>query len=248
MMARAMTAYEGVLADLGRLRLAAACGAATGLRDVGWRLVHSLLECLALANQRTCEAGMGKTIHDLHWLPAKPDRLEISIERILTGPRPSEVIEEAETVVLAVRDLLRSFQSALPAPRTPRERFGGAYPEMRDMMRKLLLACERKDRILASLSAWHLQRDLMGMLCEAPAYVRITDAGDRTVSGYRKAGLPDLLSFCDGPLDELARQTRLLDSALRAWVRGQSLDLSEFDAFDAWKHSGDSPAQDTPSP
>jgi hypothetical protein len=151
----------------------------------------------------------------------------------------NEVLRAAYELVRETRIVLRDREDLLPAEGTIREAFGEAYPEMKDMIRKLLSACDKGDRITASLEAYHLQSDVTMILSQTrkrPSwgdFALFTEAA----SAYREAGLPDLMMLSSGPLDRLADGARLFDERLRTWLRKHSADLCEFRTVEELKRS-----------
>jgi hypothetical protein len=97
------------------------------------------------------------------------------------------------------------------------------------MMGKLLSACERGDRVAASIGAYNLQFDVAMMLSgtrDGPGHGNF-NLYDEFATRYRELEFTNLMESCSGPLDELADQTRFLDERLRRWLRQNSVDLCE---------------------
>nr|MBN1857631.1 hypothetical protein [Candidatus Bipolaricaulota bacterium] len=108
--------------------------------------------------------------------------------------------------------------------------FNQGYPEMKDIVRKLLTACEAGDRVAANLEAHNLQRDVTWILHdtqEGPRRRQVAPYSESAAS-YDEAGFPDLLALASEPLDDLAGAARRFDERLRSWLREHGVDLCEF--------------------
>jgi len=229
MIGRALGMFGQVLGHLGNLRLAAVEGDIADIRYAGWLVVQFAWECLALANQVFFERGLQKGLAELHKLAHRPVHLEQLIATISTSPDPEQVLHAAEELACDTRRVLRELQGSLPPRTTVRDQFEQAYPELKDMVEKLLAACEQGNPVGASASAWSLQHELSMMLSqvEPGAGRRDFNLYHEFAAAYRRLGFPDLLAVA-GNLDTLATQARLLDERLRRWLAGESVELHEF--------------------
>ncbi len=234
MVRRAMQALTSVLAHAAVLRIAAANGNATDARCAGWRVVCGVVECLALANQVFFERGLGKALNELDKLERRPDGIGQLIATVTTADNADDVLAAGERLAMATREVLLAIYREIPSDAPSPDRFRQAYPELRDMVSKLLAACRRGDRIAASAEAWLLQSEVVAMLCRTA--VGLGGSGvelySECASAYREHGLPDLVALVSGDLDELARQAGILDQTLRRFFRDQSVDLCEFASLD----------------
>ena len=229
MIGRALEMFGRVLSHLGNLRLAAAEGDIAEVRYAGWLVIQAVWECLALANQVFFERGLLKGLTELRKLTHRPVDLEQLIATVGTAPDPEQVLHAAEELARDTRRILRELQRTLPPRATVQAQFEQSYPELKDMVGKLLAACARGDLVAASAGAWFLQHELSTMLSqvEPGAGRREFSLYQEFASPYRRIGFPDLLTVA-GDLDALATRTRLLDERLRQWLASESVGLHEF--------------------
>lgn len=236
---RSLGVYNNIMAYIASLRLAIAVNNLTDVRYAGWKIVNAALECLALANQVFFSRGLSKSLSELQRLPDKPDGLDQLIITITTSSDMNQVIKGSEQLALGTRQVLRRIQGTIPSKTTVRDQFRQAYPEMRDIVSKLLAACERGDHVAASLEAWLLQSDVTLMLSQTAKGIGHSDFNlySEFESLYRKHGFPDLMKYTSGELKDLSEQTRFFDERLRRFLGDQSVDLCEIQTLDELRKS-----------
>ncbi len=239
MLGRAVDRLASVSAHLYTLQLAVAEGLAADVRHAGWRLIQAIWECLALANQVFFAKGFGKSLDDAERFVQRPANLNALISVIATSSDPAEILQAAEELMLETRQTLRTIRNTLPARTSPQEQFGQVYPEIKDMVGKLLRACDRADRAAAGFHAWELQTELTMMLSNTQDGVGYGHCVlyEEFSSLYRQLGFPDLLATSSASLNELADQARLLDEKLRTWLHSQSVDLCEYATMEEFEQS-----------
>ena len=230
MVRRALDAFPNVMAQVGNARVAAKQADSASVRHAAWRVVAACCECLALANQVYFERGLAQGLSELDKLAQRPEEMGTIVRTIATSPEPRAVADACKTLAMGTRDVLRAFQRTLPAAGTPQQCFQQAYPELADMIRKVLAACAGDDTVAAGVAAWTLQQELTHML---GLTVRGPGHGDFSLLGeysdvYRCLGFPDLLAALPNGLDALAVAARQLDVELRAWLTEASVELGEF--------------------
>ncbi len=239
MLARAFDAFRNVLADVGAVRLATLEGGISDVRFVGWQVVQSAIECLALANQTFFHRGMGVGLGQLEELPRRPPDLERWISAIGASPDPALVAGACEETMLGTRRVLRDLRAELPIGDRTLEPLAQVYPEMKDMIAKLAHHCGRSEVAAAGIGAWFLQSDLCSILGRAaaePGHPGLDLLGERS-STYAEIGLPGLLGPAAGDTDDLADRARSLDRRLRRWLVSQGVDLCEYATLDDLRRS-----------
>lgn len=239
MIRRSLGMFGSVVAHVGNLRLAAESGRLSDVRYAGWNVIQATLECLALANQVFFDRGLRESLTEIHKLRHCPVGLEKLLLAVTASSDPREVLRSGEELALATRQVLRQLQESLPARATVDKRLLQAYPEIKDLIEKLLLACENGDRVAASIGAYYLQYEVTMILSEIDVGSGQGDFNlySELASQYRELGFPDLMEACSDPLDELADEARLLDEHLRRWLRQRSVDLSEVQTLEELKKS-----------
>jgi predicted nucleotidyltransferase len=239
MIQRALDEFRSVTAHLGNLHLAIAADDFADVRYAGWKVVVSVWECLALANQVFFDRGLGYIVEQIPRLHSKPEDLEALIVAITTSDSVSAIGHAAEKLALRTRQLLRELQASLAHHQTAREVFASGYPEMKGGLDKILAACEQQRAVAASAAAWLAQFELSMMFNELHGHTAHSNFNlySEFASPYRQLGFPDLMRSPAGDLSQLADQVRLLDSQLRQWLQEQSVELCEFETTEEFERS-----------
>jgi hypothetical protein len=228
---RAQESFARVLERLGALRLAAQGGGSrTDVSYAAWQLLSSVWECLALTNQVTFEHGFHRALAETGRMPNRPPEINELVNTLSTSSDVDHVLRAADELVAEVHITLRNSETPKPTGAPICERFDQVYPEMKDIVRKLLTACEEGDHVAASLEAYSLQSDITSMLAdtqEEAARGRLAPYGERAAA-YVRVGFPDLMALSSGPLDALADAARSFDRLLRSWLGDHGVDLCEF--------------------
>lgn len=229
MQKRAQDSFVRVVECLGSLHLAAH-GTRADLSYAGWQLISSVWECIALANQVTFERGLHGALLETGRLPSRPPNLVALVDTITTSADVDAVLRSANELVAGMHRVVKDRELQQLAKRPIAEAFDEVYPEMKDIVRKLLAACEAGDQVAANLEAYNLQKDVTSILCETEGGIahRRLARYEEQAAAYREAGLPDLMALSASPLNELADATRRFDSRLRTLLREHGADLCEF--------------------
>jgi len=239
MIHRSLEGFARVMADLGALRMTVLDGDISDARHAGWRFMRSAWECLALGNQVFLDRGLGSALNELHRFNHKPRGMVQLMTTIATSTDCEQILLACEQLALGTRQVLRELQKSIPEPTPVKERFRQAYPEIRDMVVKLLSACDRGDRVAARIAACYLQDDMSMMLSQTKhgAARRDFNIYGEFAREYRALGFPDLMGCVSHQLEELACRARQLDERLRRWLLEQSVDLCEFRSLEEFRES-----------
>lgn len=233
MIQRALDKFPAVLAHLGNLRLAIAADDLADARHAGWQMILAVWECLALANQTFGDQGWGHMLEAIPRLQARPDDLEALLVIVGTAVNPTVIANAAEKLALETRQVLRALQNSLTASQAVHEQFANGYPEIKDGLRKIVVACERQRPFAANVAAWFIQYELSLMLnaLQNSADYSNFNLYSEFAARYRQLGFPDLMQASGGDLATLAAQARLLDDRLRQWLGAEAVDLCEYETF-----------------
>ena len=135
-----------------------------------------------------------------------------------------QVLTASEQLARSTRVVLRRLQRAIPSHTTIGGQFRHAYPEIRDMVSKLVTACQQGDYHAASTEPWLLQAEVTLMLNRTAEGI-----GHRDFNLYgeldcvcRELRFPDLMRITSGDLEELAQQVRPFDEKSRCFLEGHS--------------------------
>lgn len=239
MLQRAMDRFKNVMMHVGNLRLAVADGNLGDARHCGWRTITDAWECLALANQVLLDRGLGHIVEQIPMIQSRPPDLEELITIIATSNDANQISSAAERLATNTRKVLREFQKSI----APQGRDAGIpeinYPELSDMIGKVISACDRRESVAASAAAWFLQADLSEMLHDAMSGPKHRDFNlySEFASEYYALGLPDLMEAGIEDPTVLARRTRLLDERIRQWFAERSVGLEEYRTLDDFRQS-----------
>ncbi|MCE5219539.1 nucleotidyltransferase domain-containing protein [bacterium] len=228
MVAGALRQFPGMLAELGRLRLAHRSGDERGRYAAGWRLVGGALDCLARLNQTYFTGGLGKCLPQVLAMEHRPEGLETMLRGITNPVSGGKVLEHAECLAAAVRSALLVAQALTASPVAPREVFADFYFYVVEWVGKIRRACECGDVWAAGAAAWGLEGELASMLSRARQGLGDGDfnlLGDYRLS-YAEAQLPDLVGpAATGDLELLARRAGELQATFGKWLESQSVPL-----------------------
>lgn len=240
MVRRSLDMFPTVLSHLGNLRLAIADGQFAAIRHSGFQVLLAAWECLALANQVFFDRGFHSILGQASRLQAKPADFEQLVTTLGTSTEPHVIMAAADRLAMGTREVLRQSQRSVSAQATVSEMFDGAYPELKDGLRKVLCACEQQRPFDASIAAWHQQLELTQMLAGL-RYGIGSHIGFNLYSEfgavYEELGLPDLMGCTPEDLPALARQAERLDRRLQQWLREHGVSLQVFETVEEFERS-----------
>jgi predicted nucleotidyltransferase len=235
MVRRSLDTFPAVLAHLGNLRLAVAGDRLADVRSAGFEVLLAAWECLALANQAFLDQGFRSLTQQACRLHSKPTDFRESVITIGISSELDEIAAAAERLALETRKILVQLQQSMPAEREVCEGFRGAYPEIKDGLRKVLSACSQQRPFDASIAAWHQQVSLGEMLNDLRNEIGGHSAFNlysEVSAFYEELGLPDLMECVSDDLSKLTEQTERLDERLIRWLRDHSVSLQTFESIE----------------
>lgn len=239
MVRRALNAFPSAAYQLDNLRLACDAKDAAAIRECGWRVVTTCMECLALVNQVTFDGGWARALEEAFRLTSRPRDLRQLTRTVTTSTDPSAILTAAHRLVADTRRILRERQEAHPSGSQTADVFRGAYAEIHEHLQKLRSACKGNDPVRASLEARLVQDDVSRMLASAHCkvgYGEFNRPGEYR-RHYRDMGLPDLMAAFDPTdLSRLADLAVELDKRLQAWLEVNGIDTCVFEGLDELRH------------
>jgi hypothetical protein len=229
MVERALDAFKTTLFQLGQMRLAATSGDTAGLHWAGWKFANNAVNCLALINQAYFTKGWGANLSQVLEMRHKPPDLEEMLRGIMLPGAPDSMLEQADRLARAVREMLLAAQASLSETCDAKHVFTDFYYFIFEYVGKIVSACERSDRIAAGFAAFHLQEELCHLMnkVEQGYYGADFNLLGEYTAGYEKAGFPDLLQAASrGDLAALENQVRQLDEKARVWFTRHGVELN----------------------
>jgi hypothetical protein len=226
MVGKALAEFTNTTFQLWQVQTATARGDRAGAYAAAWKLVNSVANSLALANQRYFTKGWGDNWPQVLALPLQPPGLDDLAQRILRGG--DDALAAADALVRGLRELLLAAQTALAEPQPPKQVFADFYLVVVELRHKIEKACARGDSLAAGHAAFLLQNEIAFFMHQvtpgfAPADFHLLG---ETLDGYRAAGFPELTAAAAaGDLPRLAEQARRLDDAIAAWLTAHGVDL-----------------------
>jgi hypothetical protein len=233
MVDRALDAFKNTLFCLGQVRLAAAAGDAAGKQWAALKLVNSAVNCLALVNQVYFSKGWGANFSQVLEMANKPAGLEQMIKATLNPGDSGHLLEEADKLVAAIRDVLLAAQLSVAEPVSAQNVFAGFYYYVLEYKQKVLSACVRGDAVAAGISAAYMQEQICQLMNKVDQgfFGRDFNLLGEYLAGYEEAGFPDLLEPAfRADLAELADRVRRLDEEMRSWLERHAIDLNILDS------------------
>jgi len=110
---------------------------------------------------------------------------------------------------------------------------------MKDIVGKLLAACERGDALAANAQALFLQQDITLTLNQTTEGVghRDFNSYSELAALFQELQFPDLMGFSSSPLEAIGEQAILFDERLQEFLGEQSVDLCEIQTLDELRQS-----------
>ena len=240
MIRRSLDMFPAVFAHLGNLHLAAGGGRLADVRSAGFEVLLAAWECLALGNQAFFDHGLRSITQQVSRLHSKPADFDSLVMTIGTSSDLYEIVAAAERLAWETREILVQLQQSMPAEREVYEGLRGAYPEIKDGLRKVLSACNEQRPFDASIAAWHQQVSLAGMLSNLRTEIGSHSSFNlyNEVSAfYEELSLPDLMECAPADLTKLAEETDRLDERLIQWLRDKCVSLQMFESIEEFEES-----------
>ncbi len=191
------------------------------------RILDIVLHCLMVCNQTPIDT---RSVEPVLALPRLPADLAMTVERLRTAREPGALLSACDTLLDTTRELLLSEQrQVLRRDTTLAEMLEAAYPELKNDLQHILLACERGEA--SGLSLVSLHHELMIHLAQADTGVEYSSFN--SLAEYQQPfaalGFPDLLPYAlAGDFAGLHEQCLAFDRHLRRFLAHRSVPLETY--------------------
>lgn len=193
----------------------------------------TVFHCLALCNQAAIDT---RKLPQVLALPKLPVNFAETMAHLTNATTPADLLAACDQLLQTTRDLLLTEQrqvadSAIGYPAA----FGAGYPELKNGLQHVLLACERQDRFALQVPLLSLYHELSRMIAEATTGVVYT--GFNSLAEYEQdfvgLGFPALLPAVEaGDFDALHRQCVAFDAHLQRFLTQHGISLNTFATVD----------------
>lgn len=197
-------------------------------------ILSTVFHCLALCNQAPIDT---RKLAPVLALPKLPVHFAATVERMTNALTPTAVLAASEQLLNTTRDLLLVEQRQRPDRETGYPAaFGSGYPEIKNDLQHLLLACERQDLFGLKVPLISLYHELSRIIAQATTGVAYTDFN--SLAEYEQAfvrlGFPALLPAVEaGDFAGLHRQCLAFDERLQQFLIQHGVQLNTFTTVDA---------------
>lgn len=239
MIARAADAMNEVFASLGQLQLAVSLDRTLDCIWAAQKLINSVVNVLALVNQRYFHSGYGACWPDVLRLPALPENLDALAAATLNSAAP-ERLAAATRLVHALQQLVTQARATVASPVEPRAAFNGLYAFIVEYADKVNAACQRGDVHTARAAALQLQEEIGQQLQRVASGIDAvqSDAPSSTLGAFLAAGLPDMTdAMAQADLAGLRQLAAAVRDRMRVWLveQGVALDIvTDVQVLPAW--------------
>jgi hypothetical protein len=231
MLARAHAIFERTGYPYYLLREQAGRGHRLSCMQHSRQILRAVCHCLAACNQSPADT---RKLDQVLALPKLPTDFAATVERLTHSTDPAELLSACETLMRSTRELLLAEQKKLATNQAAfPEVFESGYPEFKNDVQHLMLACERRD--MFNFNFISLYHELMIHMAQATSGVEYS--GFNTVEDYEQdltaLGFPDLLAYLvAGDLDGLRQQCPAFDERLRQYLTERGVALCAFETLD----------------
>jgi predicted nucleotidyltransferase len=229
MVRRAINNFQKVTSEIGKMELAPSRNLLSEMRYGGWRIIQAVWECLSLANQVFFQKGLARSLGNSTSFKHKPAQLDQMINIVITSSEPEAIHNACLSLAAGTRDILLKLQAEILPVSDIKSVFDQAYPEMKDLVQKIIYDCQMGNAIAAKTEAMLLQQDIMLMLAQSSTgYNNGFFNLYREIAGrYRKLHFPDLIGNSNKDLKYLESQVKLFDQKLRDLLTEEEIELGE---------------------
>ena len=197
-------------------------------------ILGTVFHTLALCNQAPVDT---RKLAQVLALPKLPVDFAVTVERMTNAFTPAAVLAATEQLLGTTRDLLLAEQRQLPDQETGYPAaFGAGYPELKNGLQHVLLACERQDLFALKVPLLSLYQELSRIIAQATtgiAYTEFNSLADyeQDLSGL---GFPALLPSVEArDFAGLHQQCLAFDAHLQQFLTARGVNLNAFATVEA---------------
>ena len=200
----------------------------------GRHILQTILHCLIVCNQAPIDS---RKLDQLLALPKLPLNFAATMTRVTKATEPDAILSAYETLMHSTRELLLKEQRDVPRKEmTFAEVFYNAYPELKNDLQHLMLACERQEPFNINLTAlYHELMIHMAQVCTGVEYSSFNSLAEyeQDLAGL---GFPDLLPYVTAwDFAGLYEQCRIFDQRLQQYLTEHEVALNSFATVDDLK-------------
>lgn len=238
MLSKAMVRLKDSYMHLFNMSLPESQGDLAVARFEAGRVVASVLDALALANQTYFKRGLGQNYEQALSLKVKPSCLAEALTAICRASNPGEIRALCEGLVVDSRSCLLGEQRAVQTSASYTEVFNGCFEEVKSAFNKIVSACEREDWDTAFHASLCTQSEMSEFLARAEEGVEYTEFN--TFAEHRRAGdgieLPDLAGTMRyGEYASLRESVLEFESVLRKHLEAKGVAIAEFATLEEFR-------------
>lgn len=197
-------------------------------------ILGTVFHCLALCNQAPVDT---RKLAQVLALPKLPVDFALTVERMTNAFTPAALLAATEQLLHTTRDLLLAEQQQLPDQETGYPAaFGAGYPELKNGLQHVLLACERQDLFALKVPLLSLYQELSRIIAQATTGVAYTEFNsladyEQDLSGW---GFPALLPSVEAQdFAGLHQQCLAFDAHLQHFLTARGVNLNAFATVEA---------------
>jgi hypothetical protein len=220
------------------LHTSAAADNLPACRSHALRILGTVIRALPVLNQRLIDS---RKLDQLLGLPRLPQGFADAVDALHSSTEIPVLLHACDSLLQATRDLLLAEQRAVQQGETGfPAAFKAGYPELKNMVQKIIIASERNDRLAVAVALDLLYREISLPL--AQALTGISYGGFNSPADYEQdlaaLGFPSLWPpFESGDWEELRRRCYAFDEQMQRFLTQHGVDLCAFATLDDLRHS-----------
>ena len=233
MLKKAQTIFQNTGYPYYLLRQAVAQGHLLACWQQSQQLLTTVLHCLAVCNQKCIDT---RKLGQVLALPKLPANFAETVDQLTHAHEPTATLAACEQLLNTTRDLLLAEQRQAPdAPMTFAAAFGTGYPELKNALQHVLLACERQDMFALQGSLLSLYQEISFALARVGSGIAYSSFN--SLAEYEQdlvaLGFPALLPYVvTEDFTGLHQQCLLFDQHLWQFLKEHSVTLNTFAKMD----------------